>query len=161
MSTESAPIYNKILPEDALNTGLRSVFRKYLNAIWSRVITFFGSDVSGRLNARALFLGLSVALFVGTIHAIGRGAFPISAHEVLLILGKFIGLNTGAIIDATQYAVLTEIRLPRVLLGLLLGAALAVSGAAMQGLFRNPLADPGLIGVSSGAALAVGLQWGR
>ena len=46
------------------------------------------------------------------------------------------------------------IRLPRVVLGAFVGAGLAVSGAAMQGLFRNPLADPGLIGVSSGAALA-------
>ena len=47
------------------------------------------------------------------------------------------------------------IRLPRVLLALLLGAALALSGCVMQGLFRNPLADPGLLGISSGAALAV------
>lgn len=47
------------------------------------------------------------------------------------------------------------IRLPRVLLALLVGAALALSGCVMQGLFRNPLADPGLLGVSSGAALAV------
>lgn len=47
------------------------------------------------------------------------------------------------------------IRLPRVLLALVVGAALALSGCVMQGLFRNPLADPGLLGVSSGAALAV------
>ena len=46
------------------------------------------------------------------------------------------------------------IRLPRVLLALLVGAALALSGCVMQGLFRNPLADPGLLGISSGAALA-------
>jgi iron complex transport system permease protein len=46
-----------------------------------------------------------------------------------------------------------DIRLPRVVLGALVGAALAVSGAVMQGLFRNPLADPGLIGVSAGASL--------
>ncbi|MCV4594414.1 iron ABC transporter permease, partial [Escherichia coli] len=45
--------------------------------------------------------------------------------------------------------------LPRVLLALLVGAALALSGCVMQGLFRNPLADPGLLGISSGAALAV------
>jgi iron complex transport system permease protein len=51
--------------------------------------------------------------------------------------------------------ILLAIRLPRVLLGILIGAGLTVSGAAMQGLFRNPLADPGLIGVASGAALAV------
>jgi iron complex transport system permease protein len=50
--------------------------------------------------------------------------------------------------------VLLELRLPRTLLGAFVGAALAVSGALMQGLFRNPLADPGLVGVSSGAALA-------
>ena len=47
------------------------------------------------------------------------------------------------------------IRLPRVLLALLVGAALALSGCVMQGLFRNPLADPGLLGISSGAALAM------
>lgn len=53
--------------------------------------------------------------------------------------------------------VLWEIRLPRVLLAGTVGALLAVSGAALQGLFRNPLADPGLIGISSGAALAVAI----
>lgn len=53
--------------------------------------------------------------------------------------------------------VLTQIRLPRVVLAGVVGAGLAVSGAVMQGLFRNPLADPGLIGISSGAALAVSL----
>lgn len=51
-----------------------------------------------------------------------------------------------------------NIRLPRVLLAALVGAALALSGCVMQGLFRNPLADPGLLGISSGAALAVGLS---
>jgi len=50
-----------------------------------------------------------------------------------------------------------NIRLPRVLLAALIGAALALAGCVMQGLFRNPLADPGLLGISSGAALAVGL----
>jgi iron complex transport system permease protein len=53
-----------------------------------------------------------------------------------------------------EQLVLLDIRLPRTLLGAFVGAALAVSGAMMQGLFRNPLADPGIIGVSSGAALA-------
>lgn len=51
-----------------------------------------------------------------------------------------------------------SIRLPRVLLAMLIGAALALSGGVMQGLFRNPLADPGLLGISSGAALAVALS---
>jgi iron complex transport system permease protein len=56
--------------------------------------------------------------------------------------------------DATWHIWL-NIRLPRVLLAVLIGAALAMAGGVMQGLFRNPLADPGLLGISSGAALAV------
>jgi iron complex transport system permease protein len=59
--------------------------------------------------------------------------------------------------DPVAEAVLLSIRLPRALLAILVGAALAVAGAAMQGLFRNPLADPGLIGVSTGAALVAAL----
>ena len=60
--------------------------------------------------------------------------------------------------------ILGQIRLPRTLLGLAVGAVLALSGVAMQGLFRNPLADPGLVGVASGAALGaavaiVGGSW--
>lgn len=56
--------------------------------------------------------------------------------------------------DARAALVLVDLRLPRTLLAIFVGAALAVAGAMMQGLFRNPLADPGLIGVSSGATLA-------
>jgi iron complex transport system permease protein len=57
-------------------------------------------------------------------------------------------------VPSTETLVLLNVRLPRMLLGAFVGAALAVAGAMMQGLFRNPLADPGIIGVSSGAALA-------
>lgn len=53
--------------------------------------------------------------------------------------------------------VLLNIRLPRLAMGLIVGAALSICGASMQGLFRNPLADPGLIGITSGATLAVGV----
>ncbi|PIE37368.1 MAG: hypothetical protein CSA54_01480, partial [Gammaproteobacteria bacterium] len=60
-------------------------------------------------------------------------------------------------IDSSDAIVLWHIRIPRLLLGLLVGAGLAVCGAVMQGLFRNPLADPGLIGISSGAALGAAL----
>ena len=67
------------------------------------------------------------------------------------ILGS---LGLGPAPDPSAAATILQLRLPRVLLGLTVGAALAVSGAAMQGVFRNPLADPGLVGVSSGAALA-------
>ena len=53
--------------------------------------------------------------------------------------------------------VLLEIRIPRILLSCFVGASLGLSGASLQGLFRNPLADPGLIGVSAGAALGAAL----
>lgn len=67
------------------------------------------------------------------------------------VLGSF---GLGPAPDPSAAATILQLRLPRVALGLIVGAALAVSGAAMQGVFRNPLADPGLVGVSSGAALA-------
>jgi iron complex transport system permease protein len=81
------------------------------------------------------------------------GPVTIPPGEVLRALGWAAGLPVTP--PAPEHAaVILEIRLPRTLLGLLVGAALALAGAAMQGLFRNPLADPGLIGVSAGAALA-------
>jgi iron complex transport system permease protein len=69
-----------------------------------------------------------------------------------VIAAAFTGSESAAI--AREQLVLIDLRLPRTLLGAFVGAALAIAGAMMQGLFRNPLADPGLIGVSSGAALA-------
>lgn len=60
--------------------------------------------------------------------------------------------------NSTLWQIWFTIRLPRVLLAMLVGGALALSGCVMQGLFRNPLADPGLLGISSGAALAVAIS---
>ena len=104
----------------------------------------------------ALFLTCLLGLLC--IVSLGTGAVTISPSQVLSILANAIGLisssEASSIIDATQVAVLLEIRAPRVALCVVVGAGLAVSGATMQGVFRNPLADPGLIGVSSGAALA-------
>ena len=83
-----------------------------------------------------------VLLFAST-----QGAFPIS----------FISLLQNNLTEQEQ-AVFLSIRLPRLLLAIVVGAALAVSGATLQGLFRNPLADPGLIGISSGSAFAVAIM---
>jgi iron complex transport system permease protein len=85
--------------------------------------------------------------------AVGRGAVAISPAQIIAILLDRLGIATAITFSEQQAAVLWTIRVPRVLLGMLVGGALAASGAAMQGIFRNPLADPGLIGVSSGAAL--------
>lgn len=87
---------------------------------------------------------LCISLIVALILAISIGAVTIPLSHLL---------SSG--LSELEQSVLLAIRLPRVILAAFVGSALAVSGAAMQGLFRNPLADPGLIGIASGAALAV------
>jgi len=91
-------------------------------------------------------IGLAILLFLLMLTSISVGVFSIPISDLL----------TGTLTQQ-QEIVLYSIRLPRVLLAALVGASLAVSGAAMQGLFRNPLADPGLIGIASGAAFAVAI----
>lgn len=105
-----------------------------------------------RRRRRQLGLGVLAALAVAAVLLAllqGAVALPLRALPAIVAGGE------GA--DALARAVLLEIRAPRALLGFAAGAALAVCGAALQGLFRNPLADPGLIGVSTGAALGAGL----
>lgn len=105
--------------------------------------------------ARPVVLGmLSLGILGMALWALGSGAMGISARAVATALADGV-LGRPLTGDA---AVVWLLRLPRVLLALLVGAALGGGGAAMQGVFRNPLADPGLIGVSAGAALgAVGM----
>lgn len=95
-----------------------------------------------------LLLLLAVAALSSCI-----GAVRISLAELLSILINRSGLSEVVNFKPQQAAVLLNIRLPRVALGILIGAGLGISGAVIQGLFRNPLAEPGLIGISSGATL--------
>lgn len=95
----------------------------------------------------ALLTGLLLAV---ALLSLGSGAIPIPPTRVLDALAQ--GWSGQA--RTRDALVILDIRLPRTLLGLMVGAGLAVSGALMQGLFRNPLADPALVGVSSGAGLA-------
>lgn len=99
-------------------------------------------------------LGLALLLLVTAFAAAGVGAVRVSPGEIAAVLGQRLGLIEGAQLDQGLEAIVWVIRLPRVLLGGLVGAALAIAGVLLQGLFRNPLADPGLLGISSGAALA-------
>jgi iron complex transport system permease protein len=95
-------------------------------------------------------LGAALVLLIAVaVLAIGIGAVGISPGRVVAIL---LGQSHPDITEAHRVVVLT-VRLPRVLLALLAGAGLAAAGVLMQALFRNPLADPALIGVSAGAAL--------
>jgi iron complex transport system permease protein len=110
---------------------------------------------ANKRHRRAIALPLlSGLLGVTVLLAVGIGAVQINPNQVVAILLKQIGIETGIAFEERQEAVLMVIRLPRVVAGVMIGASLAVSGAAIQGLFRNPLADPGLIGISSGSALA-------
>lgn len=94
-----------------------------------------------------LLLGAAVLLAtgVGTVHVSPAGVLESVVHGV-----------TGTVDGATD-TIIWRIRLPRVLMAALVGAALAVSGAAYQGVFRNPLADPYLLGVASGASLGAAI----
>ncbi len=94
-------------------------------------------------------VGLGLTLVVTMLWALTQGAMPVPLNEVVSALFQW-GLDEEPLFS---HQVITEIRFPRVLLTMITGAGLAVCGAVMQGICRNPLADPGLIGVSSGAAL--------
>jgi len=107
--------------------------------------------------ATLILSALGALLLVAALLNVGIGAVRISPPQVAAILLGQLGVALDVSYEPQQEAVLLAIRLPRVLLGVLVGASLAVSGAAMQGFFRNPLADPGLLGVSTGAALAAAL----
>ena len=110
-----------------------------------------------RWRTRIFLILLALALVVVSLLSISLGPVAIAPHEVLAVLLSNLGLSTGinsGQIASSHDAVVMAIRLPRTVLGILVGSALALAGATMQGLFRNPLADPGLIGVSAGAALA-------
>lgn len=104
--------------------------------------------------SRWMIAGLGVALVLVSIAAAGIGAVWVSPAEVATVIGGRLGLVDASAVDPGVDAILTVIRFPRVVLGILVGAAISLCGVLLQGLFRNPLADPGLLGISSGAALA-------
>lgn len=107
-------------------------------------------DRSGR--ARLVIMALCVVLVLTVLFSLASGASDASAFAVArdwLVPSS----SPADALSARDRIIVYDIRLPRVALGVLIGAALAVSGAVMQGLFHNPLADPGIVGVSSGASL--------
>jgi iron complex transport system permease protein len=101
--------------------------------------------------AQLLIVVLAVIAMLMFSASIMTGAADASLSNVLRWL---LGLESAEqVLSVRDRIIILDIRLPRAVLGMLVGASLAVSGAVMQGLFRNPLADPGLVGVSSGASL--------
>jgi iron complex transport system permease protein len=100
-----------------------------------------------------LTISLIILLLATVIVASGIGAMSIAPQQVIAILLNKFGLHLPVAYDDGMANVLLQIRLPRVVMAVLVGAGLAVSGASLQGLFRNPMADPALIGISWGASL--------
>ena len=97
---------------------------------------------------------LAVLVLVALVAAVAFGQARITPHQVLGALARRLWHGSGVPGTASwQETVVWSIRLPRALLGFVVGGALALSGAALQGLFRNPLADPSILGVSAGASL--------
>jgi iron complex transport system permease protein len=113
-------------------------------------LTIRSSKISFRVERRAIALALLfIAIsFVALIINVGRGEYPISAWDIVKSL---FGIDTG---NPDHIFVIQELRLPRSLVALIVGIALAISGTIFQGITRNPLADPSIIGIDTGASLA-------
>lgn len=115
-------------------------------------VTAWQQRTPRRLSGPGLLALLGLLLLATLLWAAGQGAYSLPLSALPGVLLGVDGAERGAEL------VFFNIRLPRLVLGLAAGAGLGLAGALMQGLFRNPLADPGLIGVSSGAALAAGVS---
>jgi iron complex transport system permease protein len=95
---------------------------------------------------------LAGVLFVVVVVALKLGAVPVSLYGLAQDLIRFAFHRTSAL-SSNYSLIIFDIRLPRILLGIFVGASLAVAGTSFQALLRNPLADPYVLGVSSGAAV--------
>ncbi|MFD6100063.1 FecCD family ABC transporter permease [Nocardiopsis flavescens] len=94
-----------------------------------------------------------VVLAVAVLFGISSGAASLSAADIVLHLLSLLPLDVESPLTERQAALLVALRLPRVVMGAVVGALLATAGAAYQGVFRNPLADPYLLGAAAGAGL--------
>ena len=105
-------------------------------------------------------LVLPVALAIVILLGASFGPVTIALPDVLGIIVSQLGLHVSHAWSAADVAIVWDIRLPEVVTAVLVGAALSLSGAVFQAILRNPLADPFVIGTSSGAAFAVALAGG-
>ncbi|MFJ6321230.1 MULTISPECIES: FecCD family ABC transporter permease [unclassified Rhizobium] len=122
------------------------------------------AQVASRHAPRVTIVMLAILLAVAAVISLGMGRYDIPFLRVVEILWSPISAPTMPV-TATEANVVFTVRMPRILLALLTGAGLALSGATLQGVFRNPLVGPQVVGVSSGAAfggtLAILLSFSR
>jgi len=101
---------------------------------------------------RTIYIFLAALLFILVLVSAGVGAVYLPVGEIIDIVLNFSGIKQSAV-NPVHEGLFFQIRLPRTFLCFIVGAALSVSGAVMQSLFRNPIVEPGLVGTSAGAAL--------
>jgi iron complex transport system permease protein len=104
-----------------------------------------------------VYLALALALLAALVASACLGAFTFTPARIASYIAQGAGWTPRLDADALGRSVFFQLRLPRVLLAALTGAVLGVSGTLMQGLFRNPIVEPGLAGTSAGAALGAAL----
>lgn len=116
--------------------------------------------IAAWVRSRPLAVGLAagVALVAILVLGVGLGSVRIGPSEVIgVILSRTLGIDIGVTWSPATEAIVWELRLPRVLTSMVIGCALAIAGATFQGLLRNPLADPYVLGTASGAALGAAI----
>lgn len=106
-----------------------------------------------RRRGATVLIWAAAGLLIAVIASFAVGPLRLPPMEVLQAIGVKLGLADPASVSTRDLAVVWQLRIPRALLGAMVGAALAMAGASLQGLFGNPLADPGIVGVTQGAAL--------
>ena len=113
-----------------------------------------------RLRHRPIWLGIAgvVAVVLVAVAGVLFGSVAVAPADTIAILGhRLIGIPATVTWPASAETIVVELRLPRVLMALSVGAALSLAGVALQGLLRNPLADPYVLGTASGAALGAAI----
>ncbi|WP_394553321.1 FecCD family ABC transporter permease [Agromyces sp. MMS24-JH15] len=123
----------------------------------ARDASIAGRPRSPRGRTALLLAALGVVLVAAVVASATAGQLAIPPRDVLASFLRALGLSDAPESVPNADAALWTIRFPRIALGLLVGAALAVAGAVMQSVFSNPLAEPGVVGVSAGAALGAAL----
>lgn len=102
---------------------------------------------------RTVIAVLAILLVASVLVAVAAGSVGISPLTTVRLVAWKFGLADRPYVPVSTEVILFQLRLPRVILAVIVGLALAIAGTLFQGLFRNPLADPAIVGVSSGAAL--------
>ena len=111
-----------------------------------------------RLSGRIVLAFLAVGLLLAAVLSCRLGRYPVRAGQLLGILAHRFGIYRGAVFwTETQAAAVLNVRIPRILLSVLVGAALASAGTAFQGAFQNPMASPDILGASAGAGFGAAL----